>query len=187
MPIVKYDRSKKEKSILEDKFTLKYIEARKPKQVLIKKPIDDQTKTLLKQIFDGFDYEGNGDISAWDFKMALYYIFDQSEEGKNCTKSERDKKCTEISDMVDIIDADGSGEIDFDEFCEFMTNDNSSNTKKKKGPNSSSNSNSGKEGDTKDNKNERGQDMEKLLDLFISHQRGVQLKVLHDGNNQKKQ
>ena len=75
---------------------------------------------MLRQIFDGFDYEGTGDISADDLKKALMFILDHSEEGKGARRSIRDAKWREISDMVAEIDNDGSGEIDFDEFCEFL-------------------------------------------------------------------
>ena len=112
---------------------------------------------MLRQIFDGFDYDGVGDIAAGDLKKALYYIYDNSEEGFGARRSERDRKFREISDMVDEIDNDGSGEIDFDEFCEYMTSQEGGGGNKSKGG---------------------GPDIQKLQDLFVNHQRGVQLDLL---------
>jgi hypothetical protein len=156
MPLIR--GSAAPKSIYDDQFTMKYIEARKSKTVLIKKPIKKSRRVMLRQIFDGFDYEGTGDISADDLKKALMFIFDHSEEGKGARRSIRDAKWREISDMVAEIDNDGSGEIDFDEFCEFMTSQEGNKSGKSK-----------KEG---------GQDVAQLQDLFVNHQRGVQLNSL---------
>lgn len=157
MPPIRPGGHKGSVSIYDDTFTMSYIEKRRSRTVLIKKPIPKSRQAMLRQIFDGFDYDGTGDIAASDLKSALYYIFDHSEEGMNARRSERDRKFREISEMVDEIDNDGSGEIDFDEFCEYMTSQEGNSSSKSKGG---------------------GQDISKLQDLFVNHQRGVQLDLL---------
>jgi hypothetical protein len=102
MPLTASSRNKSA-SVYEDTFTMNYIEKRRSRTVLIKKPIKKSRKSMLRQIFDGFDYDGVGDIAAGDLKKALYYIFDHSEEGMAARRSERDRKFREISDMVDEV------------------------------------------------------------------------------------
>jgi len=152
MPLVSGGGALKSRNIVDDKFALNFIERRRSNNVLIKKPIPPAKESLLQQIFDGFDYNRSGEITSWDFKKALYYIYDESEEGKNARRHEQERKHREISDMVDVIDDDGSGAIDFGEFCEFMTNEDS------------------------------GFDIAKLTTTFVDFQRGVQLEMLHKGN-----
>ena len=61
----------------------------------------------MQEVFDLFDKDGDGTINTLEFKV-LFRCFG--------IKLNDDQ----IEALVNEYDADGSGEIDFDEFCEMM-------------------------------------------------------------------
>lgn len=62
----------------------------------------------LRQAFDLFDTDGSGTIAPKELRAAMQSL---GFEAKNQT----------IYQMIEDIDKDGSGEIDFDEFLDLMT------------------------------------------------------------------
>jgi calmodulin len=75
---------------------------------------DAETLSIFKQAFDMFDKEGNGTISVDE----LYQAF------KNLGN---DFTFEQVEEMVREIDADGSGEIDFEEFLSLIKKVNEDN------------------------------------------------------------
>ena len=55
-----------------------------------------------------FDKEGDGELEAWDIEASLWSW------GNNFPLDE-------IQAMIDLSDADGSGFLDFREFCQVLT------------------------------------------------------------------
>ncbi|KAK2709017.1 troponin C-like [Artemia franciscana] len=73
--------------------------------------IEEDTDALqkeLKEAFRLYDKEGNGYIPTSSLKEILRELDDQLTE-------------EELDMMIDEIDTDGSGTVDFDEFMEMMT------------------------------------------------------------------
>merc|ERR1711959_415772 len=62
---------------------------------------------LLKETFEDFDAEGEGEIGTDDLGAVM------SQLGMECTEAE-------LKLMIDEVDADGSGTIDFPEFLLMM-------------------------------------------------------------------
>jgi len=67
------------------------------------KKIYDDTLDDFRAAFKMFDKTGDGQISPHEFKYVIQHL------GANITDEE-------VEDMIKIADADGNGEIDFDEF-----------------------------------------------------------------------
>jgi len=73
-------------------------------------PVDklgDSQVLLLKETFQDFDAEGEGEIGTDDLGAVMKTL------GMECTESE-------LQAMIDDVDADGSGTIDFPEFLLMM-------------------------------------------------------------------
>lgn len=73
-------------------------------------PIDklsDEQVILLKDTFEDFDAEGEGEIGTEDLGAVMSTL------GMECTEAE-------LKMMIDDVDADGSGTIDFPEFLLMM-------------------------------------------------------------------
>lgn len=62
----------------------------------------------LEKVFNYFDIDGNGRIDCHELKTALKKM------GQRNTDQE-------VRDMIKEYDRDGSGEIDFEEFCNMMS------------------------------------------------------------------
>merc|ERR1712178_342687 len=69
--------------------------------------ISDEQIMLLKETFEDFDAEGEGEIGTDDLGAVMRTL------GMECTE-------TELQLMIDDVDADGSGTIDFPEFLLMM-------------------------------------------------------------------
>merc|ERR1712178_50425 len=73
-------------------------------------PVDklsDEQVLLLRDTFQDFDAEGEGEIGTDDLGAVM------SQLGMECTEAE-------LKLMIDDVDADGSGTIDFPEFLLMM-------------------------------------------------------------------
>ncbi|XP_051127407.1 caltractin-like [Andrographis paniculata] len=67
-----------------------------------------QKKQEIKEAFELFDTDQSGTIDAKELNVAMRALgFEMSEE--------------EITQMIAEVDKDGSGSIDFEEFCHMMT------------------------------------------------------------------
>lgn len=62
----------------------------------------------LREIFDTYDIDKSERISYKELAGVLYTI------GLHCTEAE-------VQDMIAQVDDDGSGTLDFPEFCNFMS------------------------------------------------------------------
>lgn len=71
--------------------------------------LDQTTVALYKQVFEMLDLDGGGTIEEEELRIGLQSV------GKNPTSEEMQR-------MMDQVDEDGSGAIDFAEFVEFMCN-----------------------------------------------------------------
>ena len=81
-------------------------------------PNVNQQKLLeYKDVFHLFDIDGNGKIDVQEMKEVMHAI------GKDVTNEE-------VLHMMEFVDDDGSGEIDFDEFVKLM--EQSTNTENAK-------------------------------------------------------
>jgi Ca2+-binding EF-hand superfamily protein len=69
---------------------------------------DEDVQKELKEAFRLYDKEGQGYITTAVLKQILHEIDDKLTE-------------EELDGMIDEIDEDGSGTVDFDEFMEMMT------------------------------------------------------------------
>ncbi len=70
------------------------------------KPLTDEHRNQVKENFDFFDRDGNGEIDVEEFEKLLKVISPNSTE-------EQAKR------GFDIIDENGDGHIDFEEFLEW--------------------------------------------------------------------
>jgi calmodulin len=61
----------------------------------------------FKEVFSLFDKDGDGTISTTELGTVMRAL------GQNPTEQE-------IEQMIEEVDVDGNGEIDFDEFCNLM-------------------------------------------------------------------
>uniref|UniRef100_A0A1I8ESN8 EF-hand domain-containing protein n=1 Tax=Wuchereria bancrofti TaxID=6293 RepID=A0A1I8ESN8_WUCBA len=69
--------------------------------------ITEEEMIEYKEAFHLFDKDGNGSISSKELGVAMRSL------GQNPTEQE-------LLDMVNEVDIDGSGTIDFPEFCQMM-------------------------------------------------------------------
>jgi voltage-gated sodium channel len=83
------------------------------------RPITDETVEMYRVVFDMLDDDSGGSVEEVELKLGLEVIgFSKTDE--------------EIKEMLEKVDEDGSGEIDFAEFIEFMTNAIAANAAKSK-------------------------------------------------------
>jgi len=94
------------KSIL-DNYTLNWIQRHKAKGTVIKVPMTKARRRFLRQIFDGFDSDGGGEIDFNEFLAASRFAN---------PKVSRD----EVVKIFNELDIDGGGGISFEEFCSGM-------------------------------------------------------------------
>ncbi|KAL9234993.1 hypothetical protein vseg_009799 [Gypsophila vaccaria] len=70
--------------------------------------LTQQKRQEIKEAFELFDTDGSGTIDAKELNVAMRALgFEMTEE--------------QITQMIADVDKDGSGAIDFDEFCHMMT------------------------------------------------------------------
>ena len=94
-----------------DSQTLRWLNKRKRKDVIIKLPMSKAKKRFLLRIFDGFDTDGSGAIDLQEFSEAYKFVQGGTEGGGKI----------KMKKMFDEMDVDGGGLITFDEFCLAMT------------------------------------------------------------------
>ena len=68
-------------------------------------PLTDEQKKELREAFNKFDIDKDGSITVTELKEVLM-------------KMGIEKTDLEIADLIDKADKDGSGTIDFDEYCQ---------------------------------------------------------------------
>jgi len=69
--------------------------------------LTEQQKIEFKEVFSLFDKDGDGTINTTELGTVMRAL------GQNPTEQE-------IEQMIEEVDVDGNGEIDFDEFCNLM-------------------------------------------------------------------
>jgi len=79
----------------------------KTKPVEKKREMTEEQKNEFKEAFALFDKDGDGSITAIEL-------------GEVMRKLGQEPSNEELTDMVNEVDVDGNGQIDFDEFCFMM-------------------------------------------------------------------
>ena len=70
-------------------------------------PVTEEQKTEYREAFALFDKNGDGTITVFELGTVMKSL------GTNPTDSE-------LQDMINEVDADGNGTLEFDEFCQLM-------------------------------------------------------------------
>lgn len=70
--------------------------------------LDESTISELKDVFSSFDLDGDGMITTKELGIVLKHL------GMNPSDAE-------LHDMIDAVDSDGNGTIDFPEFLNMMS------------------------------------------------------------------
>lgn len=104
--------------------TIKWMNSRRPLNQSVAKPqhISPHRAAQLKDIFDGLDFDGGGEIDLQEFKEAIAFV----ESRSNGPSIFGDPK--KVKEIFIEMDADGSGTVDFDEFVTALTSDSKSGT-----------------------------------------------------------
>lgn len=84
-----------------------YIDFNEFKKIIIQKKKDDEDEKELKEAFRVLDTEKRGEINVDKLRWILKNLGDDLTE-------------EEIDDMIADTDTDGSGFVDYDEFCKLM-------------------------------------------------------------------
>jgi Ca2+-binding EF-hand superfamily protein len=85
--------------------------------------ISPHRASQLRDMFDGLDFNGGGEIDLKEFKEAIAYVESRAVGG---TSIFGDPK--RVNEIFQEMDADGSGTVDFNEFVIALTSDTKSNT-----------------------------------------------------------
>ncbi|EOD27080.1 hypothetical protein EMIHUDRAFT_434941 [Emiliania huxleyi CCMP1516] len=91
-----------------------------------KSELTEEQKQEIREAFDLFDTDGSGTIDAKELKVAMRALGFEPKKARRRLRppGRRDAACErreEIKKMIDEIDKDGSGTIEFDEFLQMMT------------------------------------------------------------------
>lgn len=84
--------------------------------------ISPHRASQLRDMFDGLDFNGGGEIDLKEFKEAIAYV----ESRTTGTSIFGDPK--RVNEIFQEMDADGSGTVDFNEFVTALTSDSKSGT-----------------------------------------------------------
>jgi Ca2+-binding EF-hand superfamily protein len=106
--------------------SIRWMNRRRPLSQTISKPshIPPHQASQLREMFDGLDFDGGGEIDLKEFKDAIAYVSEHSTVGTNAILGDPKN----VTAIFRAMDADGSGTVDFDEFVLAMTADNNSNS-----------------------------------------------------------
>lgn len=102
--------------------SIRWMNRRRPLNQNIQKPthIPPHQASQLREMFDGLDFDGGGEIDLKEFKDAIAYVSEHSTVGTNAILGDPKN----VTAIFRAMDADGSGTVDFDEFVMAMTSDN---------------------------------------------------------------
>jgi Ca2+-binding EF-hand superfamily protein len=100
---------------------IRWMNRRRPLTQTISKPthIPPHQASQLREMFDGLDFDGGGEIDLKEFKDAIAYVSQHSTVGANNLLGDPKN----VTAIFRAMDADGSGTVDFDEFVLAMTAD----------------------------------------------------------------
>ena len=139
------------KSIL-DGYTLNWIRRHKSAKTIIKIPMSKSRRKFLRQIFDGFDEDGGGDIDFGEFRKAVQFA---------------DPRATyeQALQLFKSIDLDDGGTIDFEEFCHGMERKEAEDANNKK--------------KVAESKKDHSKEDDNLHHIALDHQRSSQLDAIN--------
>mmetsp|Transcript_23729 Transcript_23729/g.40380 ORF Transcript_23729/g.40380 Transcript_23729/m.40380 type:complete len:350 (+) Transcript_23729:159-1208(+) len=105
---------------------IRWMNKRRPLDQTITKPshIPPHQASQLREMFDGLDFDGGGEIDLKEFKDAIAYVSKHSSVGTGDILGDPKN----VTAIFRAMDADGSGTVDFDEFLLAMTADTSAAT-----------------------------------------------------------
>lgn len=105
---------------------IRWMNKRRPLTQTISKPshIPPHQASQLREMFDGLDFDGGGEIDLKEFKDAIAYVSQHSTVGTGDILGDPKN----VTAIFRAMDADGSGTVDFDEFVLAMTADTSAQT-----------------------------------------------------------
>lgn len=105
---------------------IRWMNRRRPLNQIISKPthIPPHQASQLREMFDGLDFDGGGEIDLKEFKDAIAYVSAHSTIGTNDILGDPKN----VTAIFRAMDADGSGTVDFDEFVLAMTADTTGTT-----------------------------------------------------------
>ena len=109
--------------------SIRWMNKRRPLNQVITKPrhIPPHLASQLREMFDGLDFDGGGEIDMKEFKEAIAYVTKYS----SVATSEILGDPKNVAAIFRAMDADGSGQVDFDEFVLAMTADKSNSGRSK--------------------------------------------------------
>lgn len=101
--------------------SIRWMNKRRPLNQTITKPshIPPHQAAQLREMFEGLDFDGGGEIDLKEFKDAIAYVSEHSTMGTNDILGDPKN----VNAIFRAMDADGSGTVDFDEFVLAMTAD----------------------------------------------------------------
>mmetsp|Transcript_20080 Transcript_20080/g.28860 ORF Transcript_20080/g.28860 Transcript_20080/m.28860 type:complete len:369 (-) Transcript_20080:125-1231(-) len=104
--------------------SIRWMNKRRPLNQAVSKPqhISPHRASQLRDMFDGLDFDGGGEIDLKEFKEAINYVTARS-KGPSILGDPK-----QINQIFVEMDADGSGTVDFDEFVTALTSDSKSGT-----------------------------------------------------------
>lgn len=100
---------------------IRWMNKRRPLNQTTTKPthIPPHKASQLREMFDGLDFDGGGEIDLKEFKDAIAYVSEHSTIGTSDILGDPKN----VTAIFRAMDADGSGTVDFDEFVLAMTAD----------------------------------------------------------------
>ncbi|CAE7627766.1 unnamed protein product, partial [Symbiodinium microadriaticum] len=103
---------------------IRWMNARRPLNQAVAKPqhISPHRASQLRDIFNGLDFDGGGEIDLKEFKEAIAYV-EAHTKGSSIFGDPK-----KVKEIFEEMDADGSGTVDFDEFVTALTSDSKSGT-----------------------------------------------------------
>jgi hypothetical protein len=86
--------------------------------------ISPHRASQLRDMFDGLDFNGGGEIDLKEFKEAIAYVESKARAGSASIFGDPKR----VNEIFQEMDADGSGTVDFNEFVIALTSDSKSNS-----------------------------------------------------------
>lgn len=96
-----------------DPVSIRWMNKRRPKGAAGALKISAHKAAQLKEMFDGLDFDGGGEIELREFRQAINYVTE--------TTHQEPIEPKKLAEIFRAMDTDGSGTVDFGEFLVAMT------------------------------------------------------------------